>query len=461
MKRRALSFLLAFCMMISLLSGAAMAADPVITLTGGDLLRGNTLVVPVTIADNPTIGSANIHVVYDETALKLETIQGLYEDPVAGMQMGMVSLEGNPAANAIAYAEATGISSDGGLFWLTFSVVETAANGDYSVTLEKLPNTSAMFIGTDGSHLNIAIEPATITVTDVVKKPAALIGDQEYDTIGEAIEAANAAKVETVVTLNDDVKNPIAVLDLGPKATLDLNGHTLQVSSIGAVEGFIVDSTGSGLLKYEGGNNFLVENNPQIPIWDEAEGGYRLAGVSHRQGNDKWTEGESSFTYTFRFDLDKQDWNDLLLSNQKTTANGLAITAGVDVYVNGEELIENGIEINDEDCTEEETYIHRIIENARGGYRFKLINAKNEDKVVIRSWIRIGGVKHVSGARIYTTTTYEDYLDKSFAEKKAFRDTFPSAALFSEWLNQARTEYEAANRPSQVGPDGVIDLEKP
>jgi len=226
------------------------------------------------------------------------------------------------------------------------------------------------------------------------------VGETVYDSVADAIDAANDAEVETVVKLNANVAETIEVLDLGPNAKLDLNGATLQISATGIVEGFVVDSTGSGLLKYTGRENFLPENNPQIPIWDAENNGYRLADVTHRQGDDEWKAGESDFTYTFRFDLDNQDWNDLLLSNQEITANGLTITAGVDVYVDTE-LVGNGFEISDDDCVEGETYIHRIINNAKGGYRFTLTNAQDAGEVVIQSWIKIGGVKHISGEKTY------------------------------------------------------------
>jgi len=56
------------------------------------------------------------------------------------------------------------------------------------------------------------------------------------------------------------------------------------------------------------------------------------------------------------------------------------------------------------------------------------------------------------------TTAYEDYMEMSFAEKQAFFDSFATPSDFYDWYNQARAEYEAENRPTQAGPDGVIDL---
>jgi len=224
-----------------------------------------------------------------------------------------------------------------------------------------------------------------------------------FKSFEEALSAAGETGKITVfdsATLTGDGTFN-GTLDVAPNAVLELNGKILQVGAMGVVAGKITDTTnGDGLLKVTEGTVSFDPNNPQIPIWDNDEGGYRLTNVEHRQGSsDSWTEG-GSFTYTFRFDLANTKWNDLFLANQAKSGEDFAITAGVDVLVDGE--FYNDYVISDATCTETETYIHKIINNPSGGYRFTLTGAENAGSVTIRSWVKIGGVKHISSEKTYT-----------------------------------------------------------
>ena len=53
---------------------------------------------------------------------------------------------------------------------------------------------------------------------------------------------------------------------------------------------------------------------------------------------------------------------------------------------------------------------------------------------------------------------YEAYLAMSYAQKKAYRKTFSDYDAFFAWYNAALKAYNDANPPTQIGPDGVIEL---
>jgi len=235
-----------------------------------------------------------------------------------------------------------------------------------------------------------------------LKNSAATVGDTSYGSVEKALEAAGeSASADNNVTVTLSSTALGGTLTVPENVTLDLNGQTLEIGAMGVVGGHITDSKGGeGLLKVPQNMVQFADDNSQIPIWDAGKGGYRLVDVKHRQGSsDSWTEG-GSFTYTFRFDLANTKWNDLFLANQAETVSGWAITAGVDVLVNG--VFYNDYVISDATCTGTETYIHKIINNSSGGYRFTLKGAENAGSVTIRSWVEIGGVKHISSEKTYT-----------------------------------------------------------
>ena len=108
--------------------------------------------------------------------------------------------------------------------------------------------------------------------------PAAVIGDTAFATLAEALAAAKEG--DTVKLLADAGVDQL-VLTSGVK--LDLNSYDLTADYIVAFDGNdIVDSaSGVGLIKCA--RVRLAKNNEQMPVWDEAAGGYRLFGMRSSQ----------------------------------------------------------------------------------------------------------------------------------------------------------------------------------
>ena len=108
-----------------------------------------------------------------------------------------------------------------------------------------------------------------------ITEPAVQIGDAEYDSFEEALNAAVAGQT---ITLNADVVATGACTMLGADVTLDLNGHSLTVSNF-ITFGDVVDTTegeGKLIISDDPTKAFtnLQENNSQMPLYDED--GYRF-----------------------------------------------------------------------------------------------------------------------------------------------------------------------------------------
>ena len=101
--------------------------------------------------------------------------------------------------------------------------------------------------------------------------------DELYNDLEKALN--DAAKGETV-KLMDHVSVEEVWVRTG--RTLDLNGYTLTVVDFSSASknANIIDSTdGVGLLKGERDAIAVYRTNAQMPVWDEAAGGYRFAVV--------------------------------------------------------------------------------------------------------------------------------------------------------------------------------------
>ena len=102
------------------------------------------------------------------------------------------------------------------------------------------------------------------------ERAAMKIGDKTYSTLKKALAAASAG--DTLILLMDLEVESVA---LARGVTLDLNGFTLTVEHLVAFVGNkICDSAGGGLLKCR--YTKLDVNNPMMPVWVEADGGYRF-----------------------------------------------------------------------------------------------------------------------------------------------------------------------------------------
>ena len=98
----------------------------------------------------------------------------------------------------------------------------------------------------------------------------ASVGNTVYSSAAEAIAAAKPG--ETVKLLRDAEVNGVLVKE---GVSVDLNGNELTADYLVAfADSQVIDSVGGGLLKSR--NVRLAADNAQMPVWVEADGGYRF-----------------------------------------------------------------------------------------------------------------------------------------------------------------------------------------
>ena len=139
---------------------------------------------------------------------------------------------------------------------------------------------------------------------------AALIGDVAFDTFAEALAAAKTG--DTIQLLEDAEIDSLALTN---GVSVDLNGNDLTANYLVIFgTGTITDSAaGVGLLKCE--NVSLPENHPVMPVYDKAEGGYRLFKLKSRQLY--LEQKENSFCYITKPMLNNTA-NDIFMSQSET-----------------------------------------------------------------------------------------------------------------------------------------------
>lgn len=129
------------------------------------------------------------------------------------------------------------------------------------------------------------------------------------------LEDAIAAAGENghIDLLNDTMETEV-ILTKG--ITLDLNGNTLTTPAFRAhltgaedwINGYVVDSSAgnSGLLKTENGEDLFRKDNPDLPLYDEQNGGYRFFDykLQCNEGNTNMGVGKEKFWFKFHFYTD-------------------------------------------------------------------------------------------------------------------------------------------------------------
>ena len=128
----------------------------------------------------------------------------------------------------------------------------------------------------------------------------------------------------TVQLLKDVTTNSAILVSAG--VTLDLAGHVLDASTTYFnAYGDVVDSTqGDGLLKLHTGQHDLLENNPSLPIYDSAAGGYRLYTYEYNELYAYEVAGQNTVQFWFELRFENAEaWQ--LLANDAT--HGLSISS--------------------------------------------------------------------------------------------------------------------------------------
>lgn len=114
------------------------------------------------------------------------------------------------------------------------------------------------------------------TPIDVVNQVT--VNDKYFASLDQAFAYQVEVGAECVA-LNADLT--VGDLEVPAGAVLDLNGYTLTANTLDstAAAAYIIDSTdGDGVFVV--GTHEFNENNPQLPIYDAAVGGYRFFKVS-------------------------------------------------------------------------------------------------------------------------------------------------------------------------------------
>jgi len=168
-----------------------------------------------------------------------------------------------------------------------------------------------------------ATETVTEEGTALPEKAVASIGASYFETVAEALE--NAAENDTV-TLVADADEAGAVLLVMNGVTLDLNGHTLTAEYLITTSGGanVQDaSNGKGLLKVAK-DQLTVVDIKQLPMWVEADGGFRFVEIPF--ATDLKKDGEDKAIFRFYVDYKKEDlFNQLLQDGAEDN--------GVKIYV--------------------------------------------------------------------------------------------------------------------------------
>ncbi len=114
-----------------------------------------------------------------------------------------------------------------------------------------------------------------IALTPVIETAAAGVGGAAYNTFAEAVEAAEYG--DTIHLLDFAIADEVVV---PAGVTLNLNGQMLVADSVSAIApgAMVIDSTdGAGMLMVDEVD--FNENNPQLPLYDKANGHYYLFNV--------------------------------------------------------------------------------------------------------------------------------------------------------------------------------------
>lgn len=141
----------------------------------------------------------------------------------------------------------------------------------------------------------------------------ARIGEVYYTDLEKAMDAAKADQTVTLLAFAE-----LEHLIIHPNITLDLNGQRISVDfTMGFAGSKLIDSVGGGMLQSPYAR--LATDNPQMPVWDEAAGGYRFFSMKSQQKFLSQTANDFSFITRPALGSDA---NDGLMAQSST--NGLS-----------------------------------------------------------------------------------------------------------------------------------------
>ena len=166
--KKLMSLLLSFALILSVFPVAAVAEDILtITVSGGEVTAGESIVVPVTMANNPGITNCNLQVNYNKDAFTLDKIS-LYPstEDEENMENGGLfttgTFDGYENTGKIGWFNANAIKAKSKVLFYLYFTAKGTANGSYEVSIGADESKPA-FKNVD-DVISVTFVPGTITV---------------------------------------------------------------------------------------------------------------------------------------------------------------------------------------------------------------------------------------------------------------------------------------------------------
>lgn len=197
------SIAMAAVMLVALCSTVFAAGDPTLTVGTVDGYRGEEVVVPIVVSNNPGIAAASLSVTFDTENLSLEKVEAGPDFP------GMIQ----NSAKIVWLTSSSDVAANSAILNLTFKVLDTTADGTYPITIAIDQNGGATNMNED------SIAFATVDgAIKVAEKPVVTTTEAPVVTTTKAPAAtteAPAAVVTTTAASTDDKKESPKTADAG------------------------------------------------------------------------------------------------------------------------------------------------------------------------------------------------------------------------------------------------------
>lgn len=203
--KKFLSIAMVAVMLVALCSTVFAADGATMTVGTVDGYRGEKVVVPVVVSNNPGIAAATVTITYDTNNLKLNKVEtgadfpGLLE---RSAKIVWVTSATDDDGNKI------DVTANSAIFNLTFTVLDTAADGNYPIELT---------IAERGGATNLAEQNVTFTAVNgaikVAEKPATTTPAPATTTAAPA--PATTAAAATTTAGNSGTKDSPKTADAG------------------------------------------------------------------------------------------------------------------------------------------------------------------------------------------------------------------------------------------------------
>ena len=203
--KKFLSIAMVAVMLVALCSTVFAADGATMTVGTVDGYRGEKVVVPVVVSNNPGIAAATVTITYDTNNLKLNKVEtgadfpGLLE---RSAKIVWVTSATDDDGNKI------DVTANSAIFNLTFTVLDTAADGNYPIELT---------IAERGGATNLAEQNVTFTAVNgaikVAEKPATTTPAPATTTTAPA--PATTAAAATTTAGNSGKKDSPKTADAG------------------------------------------------------------------------------------------------------------------------------------------------------------------------------------------------------------------------------------------------------